>query len=311
MRTAVLFCWLVGGAAGLFADDGPAPLRPPAVPLVVCDPYFSIWSPSEQLAESVTMHWTGQPQALDGMVRVDGQPWRVMGWERYVLADAPNAEQLGPPEVFPTRTTYTFRAGGIGVRLTFITPMLPADLDAVSRPVTYLTWEVRADDGRPHDVSLYFDVPAEVAVNTPLQKVAWDRSEIPGPPKLEVLRVGSVDQPVLRESGDYRRIDWGYLYLAVPKGEGLCTAIGAEADLSGAFTKGKPLPHEEPHGPQAVEGRWPVLACTFDLGRIGPQPVARHIILAYDEPYAVEYLGTRLRPYWRRGGAEAADLLRR
>ena len=59
----------------------------------------------------------------------------------------------------------------------------------------------------------------------------------------------------------------------------------------------------------SVEDNWPVLACSFDLGKVGPSPVLRHVILAYDDLYSIEYLGKRLRPYWRRGGADAADLL--
>jgi len=34
------------------------------------------------------------------------------------------------------------------------------------------------------------------------------------------------------------------------------------------------------------------------------------VILAYDDLYSIEFLGNRLRPYWRRNGAEAADMLR-
>src|SRR5437764_6506547 len=53
------------------------------------------------------------------------------------------------------------------------------------------------------------------------------------------------------------------------------------------------------------------MAFTLDLGRIGPKPVARHLILAYDDLYSIEYFHRRLRPYWRRNGAEAKDLLSR
>ena len=310
-RTVVLLGLIFASAAALFAGESAAPLRAPAVPLVVCDPYFSVWSPSERLVDSLTMHWTGQPQALGSTMRVDGRPWRLVGLGRHLWADFPNAEQIGAAAVYPTRTAYSFQAGGVAVRLVFLTPLLPDDLDVASRPVTYLTWEIRSCDGRQHDVSLYFDCSAELAVNTPDQKVAFDRPAVPVSPKLVTMRVGSVDQPVLQKAGDYLRIDWGYFYLAAPQADGLATAIGPERDLSGAFTQGQPLPKDDLRGPRPVAGNWPVLACTFDLGKIGPRPVSRHVILAYDDLYSIEYLGVRLRPYWRRGGMEAADLLRR
>ncbi|HEX8187288.1 MAG TPA: DUF4965 domain-containing protein, partial [Pyrinomonadaceae bacterium] len=46
------------------------------------------------------------------------------------------------------------------------------------------------------------------------------------------------------------------------------------------------------------------------LGPVNARPVSRHLMLAYDDLFSVEYFNRRLRPYWRRTGAEAADLLR-
>ncbi len=37
--------------------------------------------------------------------------------------------------------------------------------------------------------------------------------------------------------------------------------------------------------------------------------VSRHLTIAYDEIYAIKFLGQKLRPYWRRDGAGPADLL--
>ena len=54
-------------------------LRAPAYPLVNVDPYFSLWSMSDKLNESIVCHWTGKPNTLVGTVTVDGEEKLFMG----------------------------------------------------------------------------------------------------------------------------------------------------------------------------------------------------------------------------------------
>ena len=64
-----------GAALGLVATCAGAELRPPSVPVVSCDPFFSVWSPSEDPTLADTENWFGakQPEKYANLrVRVSG-----------------------------------------------------------------------------------------------------------------------------------------------------------------------------------------------------------------------------------------------
>jgi hypothetical protein len=279
---------------------GDSPFRPPAVPLVTIDPYTSCWSMADRLAADWPRHWTGRVHAMCGFVRVDGKPFRFMGSAPEVRDEAAQTSL----EVRATQTVYRFAAGGASLAVTFTSPLLVADLDLASRPAAYITFEAASADGKPHAVQIYFDATAEWCVNEPKQQVAWRRVDAGG---LEAMRVGTVEQRVLATKGDNVRIDWGYLYVAVPKGSAACV-IASDKKARGAFAAGGPLSTEDDRRmPRAANDEWPVLAAALDLGTVDRTPGLRHVIIAYDDLYSVEYFGQKLRPWWRRDGSATAE----
>jgi hypothetical protein len=281
--------------------------RPPAVPLITHDPYFSIWSMADHLTDEPTKHWTGVPNSLTAMVRVDGKTWRIMGADPPRTQPTPAMPQTSLV-VLPTRTVYTFSTDVVSVTLQFVTPALPDDLDLLSRPATYVIWNVSSLDGGQHDVSLYFDASAELVVNTMDQLVEWSRYRLGAS---TVLRMGSRDQPMLQKSGDNLRIDWGYLYVTAPPADGVAAATVDRRAARDAFLQTGHVPDSDDLSTdRPARFRMPALAWSFDLGRVGASPVERHLVIAYDDGFSVEYMNRRLRPYWRRNKAEAADMLR-
>ncbi len=276
-------------------------MRPPAVPLVAHDPYFSIWSLSDTLNGEATKHWTGKPNTITAYARIDGKSYRIMGRDRGNQPELPQKRL----QVLPTRTIYDFSGAGVALTLTFFTPALPDDLDVLSRPLTYLEWSASSSDTRDHEVAIYFDASSDLVVNTPDQPTLAARVQIDG---LPVLRLGGKEQPVLAKRGDDLRIDWGYLYLASDRAQGVTTFAGDRATARAAFDATGELPATD----DFVEPRrgGPSLALALNLGKVAASPVSRYLMLAYDDLYAIEYFERRERAWWRRNGATAADLIR-
>ena len=293
---ALLFC-----CAGTLLAQQPQH-RPPAVPLIAHNPYFSVWSDFDKLTDGPTRHWTGSPQPLTSVVRVDGRPYRIMGGGR---RDTVPAMPQTAVDVEATHTDYTFEGAGVQVVLSFFTPAFPQDLTLLSRPVTYLTWTAKSLDGGAHTVDALLDVNPVIGVNTEMEAETWGRSETA---TSEVLNIGSRDQRVLGKRGDNLRIDWGYFHLAAPQDEHAALAESAHA-MEGFVENGSLAGDDDMEMPAAPRDGAPHLDAVLHLGSVSGSPVSQHLMVSYTEGFALEYLNQRLRPYWQRNGETVAAML--
>ncbi len=281
-------------------------VRPPAVPLITHNPYFSIWSDTDELTGSGTVHWTGKPQPITGLIHIDGKPMRFMGRDPREIP----AMQQTARTVTPTHTRYSFTGGGVELDLSFFTPTILSDLDILSRPVTYVSFTVKSSDGASHhDVSILLDVGPIIAVNAPGEAVTYLRNQTE---TQTVLSVGSREQRVLNRSGDDLRIDWGYFHLSVPKDEESASAIVRETSVApdGTFATTGFLPKADDMDASPVVGRGDAhLATELLFHTVSAEPVTRHLLVSYTEGYAIQYLDRNLRPYWQRNGQTVAQML--
>jgi hypothetical protein len=136
--------------------------------------------------------------------------------------------------------------------------------------------------------------------------VVWSRFRLNGQ---DVLRVGSRRQDMLEKSGDDLRIDWGYLY-TVAAGPGTSQVATTRPEALNSFVASGRLPENDNlRSFQPYAQPTPVLAHAFAFTLNESHAESRYLVLAYDDEFSIEYLNRRLRPYWRRKGDGAAELL--
>lgn len=298
-KISIIACILLLFAGFLTAQE----FRPPSVPLVAHDPYFSVWSPADRLYDRETVHWTGKNQPMHSIVKIDGVAYRLMGSQPSNLEPI---KQISV-KVLPTRTVYNFQNNLVSIELTFTTPALVSDLDILSRPVTYISWKVTPADGKNHEVALYFDCGGEIALNTADQKLVWDSPSISG---LKTVRIGNPDQPVLQKKGDDLRIDWGYAYLAVPEDQKSDVTVSSRRSLmkniiennSIATVENLTQPHTARDGDVSMAAIWSPRTVTASGSSFWA-------MLAYDDDKSIRYFDTNLKAWWKRNGMDINQLL--
>lgn len=309
MRVSLVVLFL--SLSYLLVKGAPLPLpgfRPPAVPLIVSDPYFSVWSASDNLTDTWSSLWDGTTKAFTGMLRIDGSIFRFMGPQGLGGSVGNTPMHQISVTVYPTNTVYVFQSAGVELTVTFTTPLIPSSLDLLSRPVTYLTYEVQSIDGKQHNVQIYYDNTAEISVNSVDEQVIWGQNTTKG--HLQDLFIGTSAQPVLKNSGDAVGIDWGYFHVAAPANDpSLSFSLNLANTVRSQFANNGKLPGSIYNFPQPANNGWPVLAMAFDLGNVGTTSVQKVLILAYDDIYSLDFFGTRLQAYWHTLFSDILSLL--
>lgn len=278
--------------------------RAPSIPLVTVDPYFSVWSPADKLYEACTVHWTNKPNEMVGLISIDGKVFSFLG-KTEQCNDVITQKSL---EVKPLSTIYTFESKEIRLEVNFTTPLLMDDLDLLSRPVSYITFKVNSLDGKPHDVKIYFDVTGEWCVDSPEQKIVWNRKKIAE--NIEAMSLSHEKQEVLNKPGDDVRIDWGYFYLTVPQyNKDVSTFMGSHK-VREDFIHTQSIPEkDEKCIPRDLVENKTVMAVVLDFEKVDSEIKSGFVSLAYDDIKSIEYFGKQLDAVWKRTGLSFEEML--
>lgn len=431
--------------ATVFAPYKATNLRLPAVPILLNDPYFSIWSPYNKLNEGNTCHWTSAEKPFNGFIRVDGTLYRFMGankttimspiagttedaaweakatqtkpadgWQKPGFDDASWGQCRAPfgdrsnvrtrfegnnkdlyirrvvnlteaqlkkdlylyyshddvfelyingtqvistgetwqddlnkkldsktkallhageniiaththnttggaytdfglyaddtPEgistkqaeqksvsVLATNTYYTFKCGPVDLNLVFTAPMLIDDLDLLSTPINYISYQVSANDNKEHKVQVLFTASPMIGVNSPSQPTVSSTVLRNG---VKYLKTGTLDQPILKKKGDIICIDWGYFYLPNINGT---VSLDSEAGILKDFAASGALPQGKDRIVSRSRSEMPTLAYTHDFESVR-EPKASFCLMGYDEVQDIEYMYKRYKAYWAHDG---------
>lgn len=191
-------------------------------------------------------------------------------------------------QVQPMNTLYEFQCGPVRLKLTFTAPLFMDDLDLMSRPVNYCSYEISAADGRKHNVSLYFEAGAGWAVNDRHQSAS---AEVQVNDGLALLSIAHDNPEPLKRSGDDVRIDWGRFYLAADAAT-YNAYSGDSHNLRASFAA------DTAPAPETGSS----VALTRHCGNVSKAD--GHFYIAYDDEYSLQYFGQNMRPYWNRSGNE-------
>ncbi|HEY4325035.1 MAG TPA: DUF4965 domain-containing protein [Mucilaginibacter sp.] len=202
------------------------------------------------------------------------------------------AAQQTSVELNATQTIYNFKCGAADLQLTFSSPLLMDDLNIFSRPVSYITYKVKSNDNKQHNVKIYFSASTDIAVNKPSQEVTTQQYSANG---LSILKAGTVAQPVLQKKGDNLRIDWGYMYVAVPSSAKTVQYISAEPESVNSFLTGNTESTSR-------KGKQLALNTLINFGNVGKSFTERFIELGYDDLYSVQFFKENLKPWWKKDG---------
>ena len=196
-------------------------------------------------------------------------------------------------ELNATQTIYHFKCVGVDLRVAFTSPLLMQNLNVLASPVSYISYTVQANDGRSHRVKLLLSASTGLAVNEPSERVGTQQYTSRG---LSVLKAGTIAQPVLAKKGDDLRIDWGYMYVAIPAAEHGLQYVTAQNQAVSAFIGNNAKS-------AAGSGTQLALNTVFDLGSVRKAPREAFAELGYDDLYSVQYFHQNLKPWWKLKGA--------
>ena len=250
------------------------------MPLVTVDPYFSIWSCSDALTDGHTKHWSEVPNPILAGVYIGNSYHSICDLHADFSYKRTKLYQTDL-DVTPLSTTYKFENDEVKVKLEFTTPLLLDRPDILSRPVSYVAYEVENNSDK--EVRFVFGISARSCVKEKHQMVEFKKTPYS-------LCCGNTLQHPLCCEGIVEQIDWGDLHLCDKD------AYVAISDQQPALTR------------QPLNRAYNAFSETPYMV-VEKKELKGVITLAYDEIKPIEYFGVALEELYKESFADFGDMV--
>ena len=283
-----------------------SPIKPPAIPLITRAPYVNTWLQGSTGIAPGTWpeYWNGRVKAITGIAMIDNEPYLFLG--------APAVPKIAGSmtevsvQTTATQSIFTFNAGGVNLRVDFLSPVEAKDLRRLSMPLSDIITTAQSSDGSTHTVSVYFDISGEWAHGDSTQLIKWapetiarntDGSNRTG--NLSTWTVTPNSPTVFNQVNDYP--SWGTVLWSTASAPGLSIQSGADATVRSQFVGfGHLTGGNDLNQPRAIEDQYPVFAFAKSLGTVGGTATKPFtLLLGHVRDPAINYLGNSVPSLWR------------
>ncbi|CAJ2507973.1 Uu.00g091590.m01.CDS01 [Anthostomella pinea] len=200
-------------------------LTPPVLPLIVRNPYLSIWlaHARDMPWDSWPMFWTGSTVGFAVMASVPETHtvYPLLGRSHDSLKKGDDRYKVAFPQyhgaTFDASTTnlsYTIDGTDLKITLSFLSPITPTSTFRQSLPAAYLTCHVEGSI----DVGLYIDVNGEWASGNRDSQIQWQLEQAEASeasaPRLKTWSIARREEQLLTEFEDHA--EWGNVHFSAP-----------------------------------------------------------------------------------------------
>ena len=247
----------------------------PAYPLLVKDPYFSLWSNGELLNGSDVMLWTGEKKDVVGVIEIDGLGFTFLG-------NPAGAQPIPQTDIKVTAytTDYTFENDKLTLKVSFVSPLTPDDMNLLSCPVCYVKYEIIKKV--ECDTKLIIAMNGDVCYNYRSPDRRALRGGVMKTENYDIAWFGLSRQAPLSHAEDTVGADWGYYYIT---GEAVEYA------------------HYPVHSLNNIGGRHEDWIASVNTSLSG------NVMVGFDDVVSISYFGDWQRGYYFDGGKTIIDAL--